>query len=209
MRRLMIVMAVLILVSLSVGTPSGSQVQAQTCTTIQEGTLLTSGGVLIETGFDQWGYNYQAHAFNGKYCDAYRNAAWCQPWAADDLMMKWNDAWLSNEDCDGDGLLDRHYGFPGFIGSGAWLTNHQKGVYDDANGKKQRWEYFVKIVAAPADATTDGLAWFAADGTMIGPVLWGEFAIIQEISNDTGTGDHGVLYLSPYSAGFGRFSPGH
>jgi len=179
------------------------------CTTIQDGILKTSDNVIITTGYDEWGYNYQAHIFNGKYCDAYRNAAWCQEWANDDLEMKWNDAWLSNKDCDGDFLLDRHLGFDTYIGSGAWLTNHQKGVYFDGNGKRQRWTYFVKIVAAPADATLIGGVCYAADGTEIGPVIWGEFAIIQEIYNDTGTGDHGVLYLSPYSAGFGKFSPQH
>jgi hypothetical protein len=186
---------------------SSSFLYAQQCTTIQDGTLLTSAGDVIETGFDQWGYNYQAHMFNGKYCDAYRDAAWCQPYKEDDLLMKWNDAWLSNKDCDGDLLLDRHYGFTSYIGSGAWLTNHQKGTYLDSKGKKQRWEYFTKIVAAPADATQTGGVWYAADGSEIGPVIWGEFATIQEVYNDTGTGDHGVLYLSPYSAGFGRYSP--
>ena len=67
----------------------------------------------------------------------------------------------------------------------------------------------MKIVAAPADATLAGGIWRAADGTEIGPAIWNEFAIIQEVYNDTGTGDHGVLYLSPYSAGFGKFSPAH
>lgn len=181
---------------------------AQTCRTIQSGLLQNSVGEPLDTGFDDWGYNYEAHIFNGKYCDAYRDASWCQPYANDDLQMKWNDAWLSNSDCDGDGLLDRHYGFASYIGSGAWLTNHQKGIYLDANGKKQRWEYFVKIVAVPADAQTNGAGtWYAADGTEIGPAIWGEFAVIQEVYNDTGTADHGVLYLSPYSAGLGRFSP--
>lgn len=183
-----------------------STVSAQ-CTTIQDKVLLRSDGVLIETGYDEWGYNYQAHIFNGKYCDAYRNASWCQAWVNEDLEMKWNDAWLSNSDCDGDGKLDRYYGFSSYIGSGAWLTNHQKGVYIDGNGKKQRWTYFVKIVAAPADATLSGGTWYAADSTEIGPVIWGAFAVIQDVYNDTGTGDHGVYYLSPYSAGFGRFSP--
>jgi hypothetical protein len=181
--------------------------QAQLCTTIQDGTLVASDASLIETGFDQWGYNYEAHMFNGTYCDAYRNAAWCQSYASINLIMKWNDAWLANKDCDGDNLLDRHYGFSSYIGSGAWLTNHQKDSYIDGNGKKQRWEYFVKIVAAPADATLSNGTWYAADGTEIGPMIWGEFIVIQEVYNDTGTGEHGVLYLSPYSAGFGRFSP--
>ena len=176
------------------------------CTTIQSGLLQASDGDILETGFDQWGYNYQAHIFNGDYCASYRGEACSLP-SPVDLVMKWNDAWLSNSDCDGDGKLDRHYGFPSYIGSGAWETNHQKGTYSDNTGKKQRWEYFVKIVAAPADAAQSGGTWFAADGTEIGAVLWGEFAVIQEVYNDTGTGEHGVFYLSPYTAGFGKFSP--
>ena len=87
--------------------------------------------------------------------------------------MRWNDAWLSNMDCDGDGLLDRHSGFTSYIGSGAWLTNHQSGTDVDGNGKKCRWTYSVKIVAAPADATKVGEVWYAADGTEIGPDIWG------------------------------------
>ena len=177
------------------------------CVTIQAGTLFDSYGGLLQLGFNEWGYNYQAHTFNGKYCDAYHDDTWCQPYREDDLLMKWNDAWLSNQDCDGDGELDRHLGFTSYIGSGAWLTNHQKGVYLDSKGKKQRWEYFVKIVAAPADATKTAGVWYAADGSEIGPDIWGEFAIIQQVENDTGTGTHGAQYVSPYSAGFGRFSP--
>ena len=203
MKKALMVMSMLLVGGLICATFGFSQ----SCATIQEGTLLTSDGRTIETGYDEWGYNYQARMFNGKYCDAYQDAAWCQAWKADDLEMKWNDAWLSNKDCDGDGKLDRHYGFTSYIGSGAWLTNHQKGTYLDAKGKKQRWTYFVKIVAAPADATKSGGMWYAADGSEIGPVIWGEFAVIQEVSNDTGTGDHGIFYLSPYSAGLGRFSP--
>ena len=63
-------------------------------------------GKLIVLGYDEWGYNYQAHIFNGYYCDAYHDADWCREWKDDKLTMKWNDAWLSNK--DGDGLLDRN-----------------------------------------------------------------------------------------------------
>jgi hypothetical protein len=184
----------------------------QECATIQSGTLKTTEGAMIETGFDTWGYNYQAHMFNGTYCDSYRNASWCQPYKDVELQMKWNDAWLSNKDCNGDGLLDRHFGFAAFRGSGAWLTNHQKGIYLDANGKKQRWNYFSKIVAAPLEAVNhDGHWWMWDEQSQteveIGPVIWDEFAIVQDIYNDTGTGEHGIFYLSPYSAGFGAYGP--
>ncbi|NNJ54261.1 MAG: hypothetical protein HKP17_13910, partial [Ignavibacteriaceae bacterium] len=137
------------------------------CVTIQQGGLFDSGGNPIETGYDEWGYNYQARIFNGYYCDAYRNANWCQPYVDVKLKMKWNDAWLSNKDCDGDGLLDRHYGFASYIGSGAWLTNHQSGTYEQ-NGNTCSWNYFVKIIAVPEDAVEVDNVWYAADGTEIG-----------------------------------------
>lgn len=172
------------------------------CTKIQDGVLLSSAGDLLETGYDQWGYNYQAHMFNGGYCDAYRDASWCQPYADVELIMKWNEAWLANVDCDDDGLLDRHYGFDSYIGSGAWLTNHQKGSYE-IDGQTCGWEYFVKIVAAPSDAElVDGIL-YGADGTEIGPVIWGQFAIIQQVYNDPCGGATGLEYLSPDHAGFG------
>jgi len=177
------------------------------CTTIQDGTLYASDGTLITTGYDQWGYNYQAHMFNGTYCDAYRDANWCQPYKDDVLIMKWNDAWLSNKDCDGDGKLDRHFGYDSYIGSGAWLTNHMWGSYVDENGKTCKWNYFCKIVAAPSDAYVVDGVWYTADGTEIGPVIWGAFAVIQEVSNDQGTGEHGLLYKSPASPGFGFYKP--
>lgn len=179
--------------------------KSEGCTTIQSGSLTTSAGDVITPGFDAWGYNYQAMQFNGGYCDAYRNAGWCQMYAQDELVMKWNSAWMSNKDCDGDGKLDRHFGFPSYIGSGAWLTNHTKGTYEDDDGKVQHWTYFTKIVAAPADATKVGGQWVGADGTVIGPVIWNEFAILLEIYNDSGTGEHGVLYKSPSRPGFGSY----
>jgi hypothetical protein len=173
------------------------------CTRIQSGELLASDGTVITTGFDQWGYNYQAHLFNGYYCDAYRDAAWCQPYVEDKLMMKWNDAWLSNVDCDGDGSLDRHYGFDSYIGSGAWLTNHQSGEYEGEDGQTCQWNYFVKIVAAPADAYAEDGIWYQPDGTEIGAVIWGAFAIIQQVENDPCAGIHGLQYSSPDHNGLG------
>jgi len=174
------------------------------CTKIQEGTLLNSAGDVIPVGFDEWGYNYQARLFNGYYCDSYQNADWCQAWVDVGLAMKWNDAWLSNKDCDGDGLLDRHYGFDTYIGSGAWLTNHQSGEYLD-DGNLCKWNYFVKIVAAPADAYMENGWWYTADGDLIGGVIWGEFAIIQQVENDSCAGVHGAQFVSPVGPGLGKF----
>lgn len=185
------------------------------CTTIQDGTLLTSTGETIMTGFDQWGYNYQAHIFNGMWCDyhpLYRPGGAEHDWCINnngnvELIMKWNDAWLSNQDCDEDGLLDRHYGYDSYIGSGAWLTNHEKGSYPHPEtGKTCKYNYFVKIVAVPADATkSEENIWYSASGVEIGPVIWGSFAIIEEVENDPCAGIHGMQYSSPDHPGLGNW----
>lgn len=172
------------------------------CTTIQDETLYSSIGELITLGYDEFGYNYEAHMYNGRYCDYDRveGGDYCD----DDLIMKWNDGWLSNKDCDGDGKLDRHYGYDGYIGSGAWLTNHQSGKVE-VNGKLRKWTYFVKIAAVPSNAYKEDSYWYTADGILIGPVIWGSFAVIQEVLNDPSEGAHGILYKSPAGPGFGIY----
>jgi len=178
----------------------------EVCATIQGGTIIASDNTVITTGFDDWGYNYQGNFFKGYYCDSYRGAEWCQEYEDVKLSMKWNDAWLSNKDCDGDLLLDRHYGHDGYIGSGAWLTNHQSGE-EDVEGEICKWNYFVKIVAVPDSAKNTGGIWYAEDGTEIGEAIWGPFAIIQQVENDSCAGLHGLQYVSPAGAGLGTYNP--
>jgi opacity protein-like surface antigen len=177
----------------------------QECTTIQDGLLKDSKGNLLVLGYDGFGYNYQAHMFNGRYCDYDRviGGDYCDV----SLIMKWNDAWLANVDCDSDGLLDRHFGFTSYIGSGAWVTNHQSGSYEDDNDGTCEWDYFVKIVAAPIDAVAIDGIWYTADDTEIGKVIWGAFAIIQQVENDPCAGIGGAQYVSPASPGFGFYKP--
>jgi len=203
MRKVLIIMVALALVA-----AGGSAVLAKNgktkCTAITSGELVNSAGDTILPGYDQWGYNYQAHIFNGTYCDAYRDAAWCQAYKDVELIMKWNDAWLSNQDCDGDGALDRHYGYDSYIGSGAWITNHQTDTYE-LDGKKCRWTYFTKIVAAPDDAYLQDGVWYTAGGDEIGPVIWGQFATIQSVYNDPCAGVGGKEYGSPVGPGLGKW----
>lgn len=191
-------------------------------TTIQDGIITYSAGSYLEgqpikTGYDIYGYNYQAHMFKGSYANAYLNSlgyppyngnddeylaenpgaktTWVWPYRDVQLTMKWNDAWISNKDCDGDGLLDRHYGFSSYIGSGAWETNHMSGT--DESG---HWIYFTKIIAVPGDAVLNGGVWYTADGKKIGPAIWGQFATIQEV--ESGVGSYNV---SPAGPGFGKW----
>jgi hypothetical protein len=210
----------------------GPQLQAAPgCTTIQEGVLTYSSahylaGQPLETGFNDYGYNYQAQMFSGSYANSYLGGDGLPPWNGDDaaylaanptaaskwywpyrrvhLEMKWNDAWLGSADCDGDGLLDRHFGLPSYVGSGAWLTNHQSGVDALESGKKYRWTYFSKIMAAPEDATWTGGYWFSADGEQLGPSVWGAFVEVMNVSNDRALGDRGVTLKGPHP-GFGWY----
>lgn len=199
------------------------------CVTLQDRVLTYSpghylAGKPIPLGFDIYGYNYQAHLFKGSYANVYLGkdgfppykgddaaylakypaaaTKWYWPYRKDQLEMKWNDAWLSNKDCNGDGLLDRNYGHASYIGSGAWETNHQWGSYLGADGKTYNWDYFCKIVAVPSDANLVAGNWYTADGKLIGYTIWGAFAVIMEVYNDQGTGDHGILYKAA-RPGFG------
>lgn len=218
MKKLMFVLIALTLLAI----PSSAVAGGPTCTTIQHGVLTYSAGHYLAgqplmTGYDPYGYNYQAHMFNGTYCNVYLGGygfppyegdadaylaenpdaeyVWCWPYRDVELVMKWNDAWLSNKDCDTDGKLDRHYGHGSYIGSGAWETNHQSG------GKgKDHWVYFVKIVAVPSDAVLTNGIWYTADGTEIGPSIWGSFAVIQRVESGVGVYD-----LSPAGPGFGKW----
>ncbi|EKD32641.1 MAG: hypothetical protein ACD_77C00021G0001 [uncultured bacterium] len=203
---------------------------AKNGTTLKEGIIKYSAGhylagTPIPVGFDAFGYNYQARMFKGSYANAYLGGIgyppydgndveylkknpnakvhWAWPYRNVKLEMKWNDAWISNMDRDGNGTLDRHYGFTKYIGSGAWITNHMSESYIDNNGKKAIWVDFVKIVAVPQDAYKKTGIWYTADGVEIGADIWGEFATIQEIYNEQGSSYHGKLYLSPDHAGFG------
>ena len=180
------------------------------CVDIQGGTILDSAGNVIETGYDQFGYNYIAHKFNGTYDGSDRTldgTYWgdVADYVDDKLAMKWNDAWLSNKDCDGDNKLDRHYDHPTYIGSGAWLTNHVEGEYFDVDGNVCHYTYFVKIIAVPSDAVLVAGIWHDVDGVEIGPEIWGQFATIQSVYNDPCGGSHGVEYLSPARPGLGNW----
>ncbi len=166
-------------------------------------SLLTVSMVLLALskngggGYDEFGYNYQAHIFNGLYSDYDRVHG--GPYDYVNLIMKWNDAWLSNKDRDGDGNLDRHWGYDSYIGSGAWCTNHQRAT--EADGTK--WEYFVKIVALDHPVNeyenVGGILYY--NGEEVGQQIWGSFVIIQSVYNEQG-GWHGIEYLVQ-PAGFG------
>ena len=229
--------AILVVVFVLVLAVTPSVAAGNKCTTIQDGVLTYSTGHYLEgqplmVGYDPYGYNYQAHMFNGFYANAYLGGYGFPPYEGDDeaylaenpdaentwvweyrdieLIMKWSDEWLSNKDCNEDGKLDRGYSCDPENANisaceGAWLTNHQRGECVNDEGKTCKWAYFVKIVAVPEGANkVDGI-WYTANGTEIGSVIWGAYAIILQISNDPCVGEHGVLNNWEAPTGFGFY----
>lgn len=152
------------------------------CATIQSGTITDSAGNPITVGFDKYGYNYQAHEYNGTYdgLDRVLDGKYygqTGPWVEDSISMKWSNAWLANVDCNGDHKLDRGLGTDGYATdtSEGWLTNHVHGKYVDSSGAVQSYEDFVKI-----------------GYTGPGSPLWGSYTVLQEVYNDTGGGSYRI-----------------
>lgn len=156
------------------------------CNTIKSGQLVDSAGNPVTLGYDQYGYNYQAHMFNGLYANFGRPAV---PYTEglDNLMMKWSDEWMSNLDCNGDGKLDR--GLDRATGesdgiSKGWLTNHMEGDYEGADGEYHHYTYYCKIVwvGPPPEDKPDPWAEVR---------IWGQYAVIEEVENDPYAGLNG------------------
>lgn len=175
---------------------------AQTpCAKIKDGTITDSAGNLITLGFDQFGYNYQAHMFNGTYDTSDRVAdglyAGSTDYASDSLIMKWSNDWLSNQDCFAPfGKLDR--GGDSTNLSKGWLTNQVEGDYIGSDGDSHHYTYFVKIVY---DAGA------ACNATPVSPTcIWGTFTIIEEVYNDPFSGFHGVDHSRLARPGLGFYT---
>lgn len=177
MKKIAIALLIAMVFTLMTSTVSAGP---KNCLTIQSGALTDSNGNILVLGYDQFGYNYQAHMFNGTYDSSDRlldGKYWGSTgdYVDDKLMMKWSDDWLANQDCNGDGKLDR-----GTSGTSlGWLTNLVNGDYDsDGDGSQDaHYTYFSKIV------------WVGPGGS-----LWGQYEIIQEVYNDPLGGYHGLQF---------------
>ena len=155
--------------------PDLSDAAAQ-CTKIQSGLLTDVKGNPISVGYDKYGYNYQAHIFNGLY-ENYLRPAEVVTEGTEKLVMKWSDDWLANLDCNGDGKLDRGLNSKTGISTGiskGWCTNHFEGDYEGTDGEQHHYTYFVKIVYDAGAACSAGRT----------TCIWGMYDVVEEIQND-------------------------
>ncbi|MEK7635355.1 MAG: hypothetical protein AAB446_02930 [Patescibacteria group bacterium] len=158
---------------------------AQQCVKIQSGGITDVKGNQITVGYDKYGYNYQAHIFNGLY-ENYSRPAVVVTEGTENLVMKWSDDWIANMDCNGDNKLDRGLNPKTGVSTGTsmgWVTNHFEGDYEGSDGELHHYTYFVKI-AYVGPVPFGGIDPWAVTR------IWGQYAIIEEVQND-GFGEYG------------------
>ncbi len=135
-----------------------------------------------DTGFDQFGYNYQARVFVGPADGVDRNldgTVWGDPtYAKDHLVMKWSKAW---DDA-------RFHGAA--WGPGAWVTNEWNGSVPGGSGIGEH----CKIV------------WIGGSGPELerlpdgGYRIWGQFEAILDMYTGPG-GNTKFAFASPNGLG--------
>ena len=170
------------------------------CAKIQDGTIVDYRGEVIPLGVDDLGYNYQAKRYNGEMFPILAPG-----WILD---QKWNTAFRSTEDCDGDNRLDYANGEENYRGTGAWTTTTWSRTYINDDEKTCKVSQFSKYIAVPKNATSDGINFYDEDGSIIGQVVNAEgfedFALIQRIWNEPCAGINGVDYKAPGPVGLGN-----
>lgn len=174
--------------------------KSQNCTNIQSGEIVDFKGETITIGFNDEGYNYQAKIYSGEMYPE-TSPGWYLEW-------RWNDAYLSTQDCDGDNLLDFANGQDNYRDTGAWTTTKWTKTYTDQQGNQCRVSQFTKFIAVPVGAYVDGDLYYDADGNEIGEVVpfegFEDFARVQLIWNDPCQGINGVDYKTPGPVGLGN-----
>ena len=184
------------------------------------------------TGFDQWGYNWNAHQFNGYLINAYfgdeidPSAPWYKkepPFYGNVLQYQEDHPevmdypfWIY-----GDMKIVMHwneslissegvYQFP-WSDSDAWITFH----YSQGEGES-RWSQYQKFVAVKS---TDQLVvyyedggtpifgeWFNENNESIGwYYLWPDLALIQVVNTGNVPVDMLPSYKSPMGSGLGKY----
>ena len=184
------------------------------------------------TGFDEWGYNWNAHQFNGYLINAWfgdemdPSAPWYKQepyngewesyaeqhpevWNYDfyyygnmTMVSHWNESCISKE-----GI----YQYP-IVDTDAWITFHYR-----AGENKNQWSQFQKYVAVKSTdilhvyyADDDGNPiygeWFSEEGESVGLFyLWPDRALVQVVN--TGIVPEGMLgtYKGLIGPGLGKY----
>lgn len=177
----------------------------ETLTPVQETMLKNTNLKEKITGFDQYGYNWNAHLFKGNFYNAivgdnlYAFTPWSHgtPYTGNDeeitfpepdapLIELWQMAWYLRDVHLlmrwNDALISGEGVYPpsldDWIGSDAWITFQFSGI--DENGKN--WSQYQKMVAANQDdELIDGI-WYDKDHEEIGIFNdWTQLILVQVV----------------------------
>ncbi|MCX5822956.1 MAG: hypothetical protein NTY86_05470 [Deltaproteobacteria bacterium] len=163
---------------------------AAQCAKIQSGSITDVNGNPITVGYDKYGYNYQAHIFNG-LSENFSRPPEVVTVGTENLVMKWSDDWLANVDCNDDHKLDRGLNSKTGTSTGTsmgWVTNHYEGdyladptllyngtlIFPGGDGELHHYTYFAKIVYDAGAACSSGSS----------SCIWTLYTIVEEIQND-------------------------
>jgi len=137
-----------------------------------------------DSGFDEFGYNYQARVFVGRADGVDRNldgTVWGDPTYANDwLVMKWSKAWD-----------DARFGSAEW-NPDAWCTNEWNGMLLGGSGTGT--EHYKIIWVGPL---LEGSPYWRPGGYAI----WGEFEVIMDVYTEVGA--HYNFHVTPAGLGAG------
>lgn len=143
------------------------------------------GTALAGTGFDEFGYNYQARVFVGSADGVDRNSdgtVWGDPaYANDQLVMKWSKGW---DDA-------RFHG--GEWGPDAWEDNEWNGMSPD--GSSEVWHYKIIWVGTELEESP-----YWREG---GYSIWGQFEVIMDQGINTSNGLGHIWWANANPCGYG------
>ncbi|MFH4967533.1 hypothetical protein V8G61_04935 [Gaetbulibacter sp. M240] len=231
MKKIHLILGLILVFLMTISCETEQFSETENLTPLKE-TLLKSINKNKKTGFDQWGYNWNAHQFNGYLINAYfgdemnENA----PWYKKEPPFDGNVSEYAQEHPEvldypfwiyGDMKLVMHWNESSISSDGvyqdpivdtdAWITFH----YSMGEGETS-WSQFQKYVAVDS---TDELVvyyeengipiygeWFSDDGQSVGLFyLWKDRALIQVVN--TGNVPEGILgtYKGLIGPGLGKY----
>lgn len=188
---------------------------------LKEGELMVKKEAKIQPGFNEWGFNWKAHHYNGILINVFFSDTMFKdmpfygmdPYMGDDeaylakysyaedlpfwffrnvdLVMHWNEALISSDAVYPDTWFD----------SNAFITFHYSG------GKgNDRWSQFQKMVAARSTDSFEDGKWYNSNGEEIGVASGYDDLILISVVN---TGEIPPMfydeYANPVSSGIGKY----
>lgn len=182
------------------------------------------------TGFDEWGFNWNAQQFNGYLINMILGDSFFEGWPHYkqhvyngegpefwDMLVTSYDYWMymmPGELLDtklnahwNNGLISKDGVYPAsWVDSNGWIVFKYSGVADG-----QYWSHMRKLVSSRStDMLIDGI-WYNAEGDEIGfeSMYWPELIVIQTVNEGDIPPFFYDEYNSPWGSGYGKYKMNH